>query len=87
MSNNDLNRGNPYPEGTGEHLLYAIFGEFPGPDACECGMPTECPPLPTAQRDRPQCILCGEPITPGQITAAWVIADGAHRACVQQVTG
>jgi hypothetical protein len=22
---------NPYPEGTGEHLLYAIFGELPGP--------------------------------------------------------
>jgi hypothetical protein len=35
---------NPYPEGSGEHLLYAIFGELPGPDACECGMPTECPP-------------------------------------------
>lgn len=33
---------NPYPEGTGEHLLHAIFGELPGPDACECGMPTEC---------------------------------------------
>ena len=35
---------NPYPEGTGEWLLYEIFGELPRPDACECGMPTECPP-------------------------------------------
>lgn len=39
---------NPYPEGSGEHLLYAIFGELPGPNACECGMPTQCPPSPTA---------------------------------------
>jgi hypothetical protein len=33
---------NPYPDGTGEHLLYAIFGEEPqdnDPD-CACGHPS-----------------------------------------------
>jgi hypothetical protein len=45
-------RVNPYPEGSGEYLLYAIFGELPGPDACECGMPTPCPPSPT-QKEQP----------------------------------
>ena len=51
---------NPYPEGSGEHLLFAIFGELPGPDACECGMPTPCPPSPTAGRDDDSGVGLGE---------------------------
>jgi hypothetical protein len=62
--------------------------------ACELGDPAMCYGCPThgawcgskCNSDR-SCILCGKPITSEQRTAAWVIADGAHLTCIQQVAG